>query len=203
MRQCLLFFVILLCLSATGPSLNKMLSLSRIICIKIKTLQHCTLDFFQLCQTNIKGVLCSHWNRSHICSLLVFDKSFVRLDAFGWRTQTLANKRFMINSTLKSVSVVFIVACSQPTSWGLCEWPSVTICSPICSALSLNSERCLWLEAELPLKMTELLNGVRNEDLSAHLWCGLLCRSHGVSQPVPAWLLLKSNCSYIHFCVFV
>lgn len=69
---------------------------------------------------------------------------------------------------------------------GWCEWPSVTVCSPICSAVSLDPERCLWLEAALPLKLTELLNWVRNEDLSAHLWGALGSQSHSESELLTA-----------------
>lgn len=101
------------------------------------------------------------------------------LAACGWR----AYKRFMWEMLFEKVSVQYHNMCycsllgagSPPpkvlgfSDKGWCEWPSVTVCSPICSAVSLDPERCLWLGAALPLRLTELLNWVRNEDLSAHL----------------------------------
>lgn len=42
------------------------------------------------------------------------------------------------------------------------EWPSVTVCSAICSAASLDPQRCLWPEWAWPLGPTELSNWVKN-----------------------------------------
>lgn len=71
---------------------------------------------------------------------------------------------------------------------------------------SFYPERCLWLGAATRPELTELLNWVRNEDLSAHLWGALGSRSHSLSCEknytlglfVRAQLSISIRCLHFH-----